>query len=151
MSQTNPKTLIISLLKDLILVYDDTTPVPVLVPGVVAGTWYDAQILGDKKWMVTVGPTIGGDLAPNDIGANTWGLKNTLVVNIWVPILENANYTSERLRFSIKEEIKRLLMAKLVDPAGDVRFLHLSNWRDLDDRENDMLRIECTVQVEWQE
>ena len=149
MTQTNPKTLIISLLKDLILVYEDG-PGP-QITGIVAGTWYDKEILGADKWMVTVGPTIGGDLAPDDVGANTWNLKNTLVVNIWVPILENASYTPERLRFSIKEEIKRLLKAKLVDPAGDVRFLHLSNWRDLDDRENDMLRIECTVQVEWNE
>lgn len=148
-AHTDPKALIITLLKNNILVYEDGNGTQ--ITGVVAGTWYDKQILGADKWMVTVGPTIGGDLAPDDVGANTWNLKNTLVVNIWVPVLENANYTPERLRFSIKEEIKRLLKAKLVDPVGDVRFLHLSSWRDLDDRENDMLRVECTVQVEWYE
>lgn len=147
-AHTNPKTLIINLLKSNISVLNDSSGA---IAGIVAGTWYDKHILGDNKWIVTVGPTISAPMAPDDIGANTWNLKNILVVNIWVPILENMDYTPERLRFSLKEEVKRLLMAKLIDPAGDVRFLHLSNWRDLDDRENDILRIECTVEVEWNE
>ncbi len=148
-AQTNPKTMVINFLKNNVLVYEDGNGTQ--ITGIVAGTWYDKRVLGNNKWMITVGPTINANLAPNDIGANTWGMKNTLVVNIWVPILENPSYTPERLRFSLKEEVKRLLKAKLVDPAGDVRFLHLSNWRDLDDIENDILRIECTVEVEWNE
>lgn len=148
-AHTNPKTLIINLLKNNILVYEDGNGTQ--ITGIVAGTWYDARVLGDKKWMITIGPTINSTMRPDDLGAINWRMQNVLAVNIWVPILENPNYTPERLRFSLKEEVKRLLMAKLVDPAGDVRFLHLTGWRDLDDRENDILRIECMVEVEWWE
>jgi len=148
MSLTNPKVMIINFLNGNISVVDDSAGA---IAGKVAGTWYDAKILGTDKWMITVGPTINSTMRPDDIGAINWRMRNILVVNIWVPILENQDYTPERLRFSLKEEVKRLLMAQLVDPAADIKYLHLSNWRDLDDRENDILRIECTVEIEWQE
>ncbi len=147
-AHTNPKTLIINLLKNNISVEDDLSQA---VTGIVAGTWYSKRVLGTHKWMVTVGPTLNANLAPNALGAPTWGMSNVLVVNIWVPILENLEYRPERMRFSLKEEVKRLLMAKLVDPAGDIRFLHLKSWMDIDDIENDMLRIELTIEVEWEE
>ena len=148
MTQTNPKELVINLLKDNISVLDDSAQA---INGIVAGTWYDTRVLGTNKWMVTVGPIIGGNLAPNDIGANNWLVKNILVVNIWVPILESSDYTPEKLRYSIKEELKRLLKLELVDPATDIRFLHLMNWREIDDRENDILRTELSIDLEWNE
>lgn len=149
MSQTNPKALLIGILKDNIVVYenDDVTP----ITGVVAGSWYDEKIIGDHKWMVSVGPTIHGTSVPDEIGAVNWKAINDLVVNIWIPIKENPLYTPETLRFDVKEEIKRLLKLKLIDPETDVRFSYLTGWRDLDDRENDMLRVEATIRVEWYE
>lgn len=147
-AHTNPKTLIINILKDNISVEDDLAQA---VTGVVAGHWYDKRVLGNRKWMITIGPTLNTTLDPNDIGANSWWAENIVLVDIWIPILENINYTPERMKFSLKEEVKRLLMAQLVNPAADVKYLRVMGWQDLDDRENDMLRVQFTVSVEWEE
>lgn len=147
-AQTNPKVLLINILKDQISVEDDSAGA---LTGIVAGTWYDERVIGDHAWMVTVGPTIFGDAKPADLGANVYDAHNSLVLNIWIPIIENADYTPERLKFSVKEEIKRLLKAELINTVSDVHLLFIDGWRDLDDRENDMLRAEITVQVKWYE
>jgi len=147
-AHTNPKTLIISILNGNISVVDDSSGA---VAGVVAGTWYNKQLLGDNAWLVTVGPTILSTIDPNDIGVNSWWVNNIVVINIWIPILENVDYSAERMRFSLKEEVKNLLQAELVDTVADVKYLRITDWKDIDDRENDMLRVECTVEVEWQE
>lgn len=149
MTQTNPKDLLIAILKDKIVVYEDDEITP--ITGVVAGTWYDERIIGDHKWQVSVGPSLDSTSLPAEIGAVNWKAINVLLLNIWIPILENPSYTPERLRFSVKEEIKRLLKIELVNTVSDIRYTFLSGWRDIDDRDNQMLRIEATVQVEWYE
>ena len=149
MTQTNPKDLLIAILKDKIVVYEDDEITP--ITGVVAGTWYDERIIGDHAWMVSVGPSLDSTSLPAEIGAVNWKAINVLLLNIWIPILENPSYTPERLRFSVKEEIKRLLKIELVNTVSDIRYTFLSGWRDIDDRDNQMLRIEATVQVEWYE
>ena len=149
MTQTNPKTLLISILKDKILVYEDDDVTP--ITGIVAGTWYDERLIGVNKWQVSVGPSLHSTSKPDEIGANNWKAINVLLVNIWIPLLENPEYTPERLRFSVKEEIKRLLKLELVDTVSDIRFVELVDWRDVDDPDNKILRVEATVRVEWNE
>ena len=148
-AHTNPKALLISILKDKILVYEDDDITA--ITGVVAGSWYDERVIGDHKWMVSVGPSLNSKSMPNEIGANSYHAINDLLVNVWIPLLENPDYTPERLRFSVKEEIKRLLKLELIDTVSDVRFTYLTGWRDADDPDNKMLRIEATVRVEWYE
>lgn len=153
-AQTNPKKLILTILDGNILVYEDDTITQ--VTGKVIAGWYDRRVLGEDKWMVSIGPTLNTTLDPNDIGANSWWAENIILIDIWVPILESTpaaplGYTPERMRFSLKEAVKQLLQAQLVNPASDVKYLRVMGWQDLDDRENDILRVQFTVSVEWEE
>ena len=153
--QTNPKVLIRTILNGNIDVYD-TQGVPQLIPGRVVAGWYDKRVIAEDKWIVTIGPTISSLNDPNDIGANSWWAENIIQIDIWIPLKKDTTtaplyYVPERLRHDLKEAIKILLQAQIVDPSADVKYLRMIGWQDMDDIENDLLRVQMTVSVEWQE
>ena len=154
-AHTNPKTLIYTILNGNIVCLDDQGS-PQQIPGKVIAGWYDKRFIGADKWLVTIGPTVSAIVDPFDIGANSWWEENIVQIDIWIPLLKDSTtaplyYKPERIRFTLKESIKSLLQAQLVDAASDVRFIRLIGWQDLDEKDNDLLRVQMTVSVEWEE
>ena len=152
--RTDPKLMVRTILASKILVYEDDTITA--IPGHVVVGWYDKQYLAEGKWLVTIGPTISGSIEPNDIGANSWWAEDIVHVDIWVPLKRDTttaplNYTHERLRHDLKEAVKGLIQTELVNPESDIKYCRIFGWQELDERESDLLRVQMTVSVEWQE
>jgi len=149
MSLTNPKKLIIDLLKDAtngVKVYDDT---PTLVPGVVSAAWYDKDIFATVGWQITVGPSLGSSARVMDLGALHKDYDDVLSVSIWVLEKRGVNYTPERLRFDLIHEVDRALYRVINDPISGIDHVNLSGWLDRDEPENEILRSDLTVVVEY--
>jgi hypothetical protein len=154
--QTNPKVLIRTILHNNIVVKDTQTPTPQDIPGRVVVSWYDEELIGEDAWLVTIGPTIAAGNRPQDIGGSTFWENNVVQIDLWVPNKKDSTanplyYKPKRVIHDLKEAVKGLLQAQLVNPAADVKYLRLSNWRDIHDPEHDILRVSAQVTVEWEE
>ena len=60
------------------------------------------------------------------------------------------NYTPERLRQDLVQEIDEILLKNAVDPSASFQFVNVSGWSERDEAENDVLRSDLTVEVEYE-
>jgi len=141
----DPKRLIIRLLSD-VKVYDDDG---VEIPGVVSAAWPDEHIFKEADWQITVGPVAGARAEILDIGAWHKAVREHIQVSIWVKRKHEANYTPERLRRDLIQEVDRILF-KAIDNLSGVEGVNLSGWIDRDEPQRGILRSILTVQVEYE-
>lgn len=148
MSLKYSKELLVNLLSGNILVYEDDEST--LVPGVVSGAWYDEGLFKDHAWQVSVGPVVDVDAAVIDFGAQHKWYVEALQVAVWVLQKRGVNYTPERLRQDLVQEIDEILLKNAVDPSASFQFVNVSGWSERDEAENDVLRSDLTVEVEYE-
>ncbi|MCD6479516.1 hypothetical protein J7L65_01870, partial [Candidatus Bathyarchaeota archaeon] len=146
----DPKKLLVDLLSDPedgVKVYDDDG---VEVPGVISAAWYDEHIFKEADWQITVGPVAGARAEVLDIGAWHKAIREHIQLSIWVLRKREANYTPERLRRDLIQEVDRILFKAINNPGGGVGSINLSGWIDRDEPERGILRSILTVQVEYE-
>ena len=148
--RTDPKRLIIDLLSDPedgVKVYDDEGQP---IPGVISAAWYDEQIFKEADWQITVGPIAGARAEVLDIGARHKAIREHIQLSIWVKRKHEANYTPERLRRDLIQEVERILFKAINNPGGGIEHINLSNWIDRDEPQRRILRSILTIQVEYE-
>jgi len=144
-----PKKIIIDLLSDPedgVKVYDDEGQP---IPGVISAAWYDERIFKEADWQITVGPIAGARAEILDIGARHKAVREHIQLSIWVKRKPEANYTPERLRRDLIQEVERILF-KAINNLSGVEGINLSRWIDRDEPERGILRSILTVQVEYE-
>jgi len=144
-----PKKLIISLLSDPqtgVKVYDDDGSE---VQGVISAAWYDERIFKDHGWQITVGPVIDAEAGILDIGAHHKGYTEFIQVSIWVLRKRGINYTPERLRRDLIQEVDRVLYAAVNDPGPGIDHINLSPWIERDEPERGILHSILTVEAHY--
>ena len=143
----DPKELIVGLLRDNIHVYDDEG---VEVPGMVSAAWPDMRLFKDYGWHVSVGPVVDARASVLDIGASHKAYRERLQVSVWVHRRRGVNYTPERIRNDLIQEIDRILFQNIIDPAEGYDYVNVSGWLDRDEPERGILRSIIVVQVEYE-
>jgi len=143
----DPKIQLVEMLKEGIYVYEDDgiTSVPVLV----SGAWADLDAFEKYPAQVTVGPEIDTSIEIMDLGAHNREFIGVYAVNIWVLDKRNAGYTPERLKWSLIQELERVLsIDNLFTPDHDeLEYVLMTGWADRDEPENRILRSEAEVVV----
>ena len=143
---SDPKQLLIQLLSGVEVYDDEGYP----VPGVVSAAWPDEQIFKKYGWQITVGPLIDARARILDVGALHKGYVELLQVSVWVLRKRDANYTPERLRRDLIQEVDRILFENVIDPAEGFEYVNVSRWMDRDEPERGILRSIIVVQVEYE-
>ena len=143
---SDPKQLLIQLLSGVEVYDDEGYP----VPGVVSAAWYDERIFKKYGWQITVGPLIDARARILDVGALHKGYVELLQVSVWVLRKRDANYTPERLRRDLIQEVDRILFENVIDPAEGFEYVNVSRWMDRDEPDRGILRSIIVVQVEYE-
>ncbi|GEM_PF-4778247 len=146
----DPKKLIVNLLSDPedgVKVYDDEGKP---IPGRISAAWPDEHIFKEADWQITVGPVAGARATVLDIGARHKAIREHIQLSIWVLRKREANYTPERLRRDLIQEVERILFKAINNPGGGIEHINLSGWIDRDEPERRILRSILTVQVEYE-
>lgn len=143
-TERSVKQMVVSLLQGVHVYDDNGAP----VPGVVSGAWYDKDLFQDYDWQISVGPLIDEYHRVMDLGAANRELISSISINVWVMQKRGINYTPERLRGSLIDEVDRLISLQgLIAPTEGIEYALASGWMDRDEPKNRILRSECTVQV----
>lgn len=145
---TNPKELLIQLLQGNIQVYEDDGAT--LILGIVAGSWFDKELFKDYDFQVSIGPDLGTESAILDLGAQNREYVETVAVNVWILQKRGVNYTPERLRHDVIHQIDELLFPYVNDPASDIDHMAVTDWCDMDEPKENILRSEMTVDFYYQ-
>lgn len=120
----DPKKLIVTLLSGNISVKDDSED-PVTVG--VSAAWPSAETSFPH---VSVGPEIATREGPVELGAGKFRSEGTYQVDIWIKDASTNNYAPDRMLFSIREEIKRLIKASMFNPDGTIQYVLPTFWRE---------------------
>jgi hypothetical protein len=120
----DPKQLIVTLLSGNIAVYDDDDQA---VTVSVSAAWPNADTTFPY---VSVGPEIGTRDEPSCLGADKFKSEGTYQVDIWVKEPSAGNYSTDRMLFRIRQEIKRLVKAAMFDPDATIKYVYPSFWHE---------------------
>jgi hypothetical protein len=137
------KQRLVAILKDSILVKEDDGSTP--VPGVVSAAWYDKAIFATVGWQVTVGPVVDAVARVQDLGAFHKEYEEAVSVSVWVLEKRGVNYTPERLRGDLVDQVDVILLSGINSPGGAFDHVNVSGWVDRDEPENGILRSDLTV------
>ncbi len=120
----DPKQLIVSLLNGHIEVYDDAGA---LVPVSVSAAW--PQIAMTFPY-VSVGPELGTHDDPEGLGAIKFKSEGVYQIDIWCKLPPANNYSTDRLLFDIRQEIKRLVKASMFNPDPSIQYVLPTFWHE---------------------
>ncbi|MBS7623828.1 hypothetical protein KEJ39_09215 [Candidatus Bathyarchaeota archaeon] len=141
----DPKKLIVTLLKNNIDVKDDSNN-PVSVG--VSAAWPSKDTTFPY---VSVGPEVATRESPISLGADKIRSEGVYQVDVWVKDLPANNYAPDRMLFSIREEVKRLIRTSMFDPDGTIQYIFPGLWRESFDPDLGANRLTGHIEVYYHE
>ena len=152
---TSAKEAIKALLEDAtygVKVLDDgnggTPPIYSIIQGKVSLVWLGNNEFAAKGWIITIGPVVGADAELSSLGAYSKWIREDLQVDVWVMEKRSENYTPERIRGDVVQEVDRCLHHYAGNPGAGIKVVNAGGWSELD--EVGLLRTSMRVSVEYE-
>jgi len=147
----NAKQLLQDLLSDPtngVKVYEDDGKTP--VSGVISPAWLGKGVFATNGWQISIGPCIWISAHVSDIGAFHKAYNEAITVAIWVLEKRGMNYTAEKLRGDLIQEVDRCLLHFVNNPGTGFDHVNVYGWYDKDEPENGLRRSDVDITVEYQ-
>ena len=152
---TSAKEAIKALLEDVsygVKVLDDgdgeTPPNYATILGKVSLVWLGNNEFSTKGWVITIGPVVSADAQISSLGALSKWIREEVQMDVWVMDKRGENYTPERVRGDLVQDLDRCLHHYAGNPGAGFKVVNLGGWNELD--EIGLLRTTCKATVEYE-
>lgn len=119
-----------------------------IIPGKVSLVWLGDNEFSTKGWVITIGPVLSTDAQISSLGAFSKWIREEVQIDVWVMDKRGENYTPERVRGDLVQDLDRCLHHYAGNPGAGFKIVNLSGWSELD--ETGLLRTTCRATVEYE-